>query len=123
MSLLKFRCDDCGNNIDKTNGIKYIFFGIKKDRIIICKHCGCKYKIPTKTCFLISFCELIFEFITFIVFIIFIVGISGIYDFFGIKSIVWKACLVPISFIFTVCICVAVLSIFTLMFSLKKVKE
>ncbi|MDR1975900.1 MAG: hypothetical protein LBQ18_02780 [Campylobacteraceae bacterium] len=45
MSLLKFKCHVCGYDIKKLRASRDIIFDINKKRPLVCKHCGCKYKI------------------------------------------------------------------------------
>jgi hypothetical protein len=45
MSLLKFKCHECGHDIKKIRAAKDIIFDFSKKRPLVCKHCGCKYKI------------------------------------------------------------------------------
>ena len=43
MSLLKFKCENCGSMISKIRGFRN--FNFKKHKFYICKNCGYEYKI------------------------------------------------------------------------------
>jgi len=53
MSLLKFKCQECGESVLR-RCVKDIF-NVKKIRIIICKKCGCEYEIQNKYHWVVTF--------------------------------------------------------------------
>jgi DNA-directed RNA polymerase subunit RPC12/RpoP len=54
MSLLKFRCEECGKILSKTRGINDIL-NVKENRAIACQNCGCKYEIQSKLPWIVNF--------------------------------------------------------------------
>ncbi|MDR0468236.1 MAG: hypothetical protein LBG67_05235 [Campylobacteraceae bacterium] len=114
MGLTNFKCEKCGNEVKKTNGLSSLF-SVKNSIAVACENCSTKYKTPLFTkLFILDVFLLIFLCNCLIIALVFVFKkepIPNINDFYRMLSV--------LGFILAIIVCVVIRNIILLFLPLK----